>query len=176
VDGFALARRRILDDILANAWSGKLGSFTGCYGGSDLDASLLQMATLRFLPPGDARIVGTIEAIQRGLTVDGWLVRYRLDGLGVPDSAFVLCTFWLIEALVEIGRVGAARQVMEHAKEALSPLGLLAEDYQLAPGDSGAISPSVLTCRTDSRRLCRRPAVVGLMTSQRPTDRGRTSI
>jgi GH15 family glucan-1,4-alpha-glucosidase len=128
--GFASAASRIREEILSHAWSPKLQCFTGSYRGEELDASLLQMATLRFLPSDDDRLRCTIERIRADLSVGGWLLRYRQDdGLGTPQSAFVLCTFWLVEALVTVGRIAEARQLMSLALEALSPLGLLAEDY-----------------------------------------------
>jgi GH15 family glucan-1,4-alpha-glucosidase len=123
----AAIRRRILDE----AWSPKLHAFAGAHGGHDLDASLLQMATLRFLPRDDTRLHATVDAIRKDLGQDGWLLRYRLDdGFGRPSVAFVLCTFWLVEALVAIGRDDEARAVMAHVHSTLSPLGLLSEDYE----------------------------------------------
>ena len=100
------------------------------YGGDDLDASLLQMVRLRFLPPGDPRLLGTVDAIHKDLIRSGWLQRYSLDdGFGKPSVAFVICTFWLIEALAAAGRRDEARKVFDRIHVALSPLGLLSEDY-----------------------------------------------
>jgi GH15 family glucan-1,4-alpha-glucosidase len=108
-----------------------MDAFTGTYGGRDLDASLLQMATLLLLPCGDPRVRASVDAIRRGLSQDGWLFRYRLDdGFGRPVVAFIICTFWLAEALAATGRAGEAREVMEQVRPALSPLGLLSEDYE----------------------------------------------
>jgi GH15 family glucan-1,4-alpha-glucosidase len=132
---YAAAAERIREQMIDRAWSAGLGSFTGSYGGTELDASLLQMATLRFLPPEDQRLRATVDRIRRDLTVEGWLFRYRLDdGLGVPQSAFVLCTFWLVEALAAIGRLGEARELMASALQACTPLGLLGEDYDPRSG------------------------------------------
>ena len=100
------------------------------YGGEDLDASLLQMVRLRFLPVSDPRLSNTIDAIYRDLVSHGWLHRYSLnDGFGKPTVAFVICTFWLIEALAAAGRVAEARKVFDEIHGAISPLGLLSEDY-----------------------------------------------
>jgi GH15 family glucan-1,4-alpha-glucosidase len=130
-DGFRAAAARIKDELIARAWNAELGSFVGHYDGSDLDASLLQMATLRLLPAEDPRLHATVDAICRTLSNDGWLFRYRLDdGLGQPKVAFVICTFWLVEALAAIGRAEEAKAVMRHVHSALSPLGLLSEDYE----------------------------------------------
>ena len=127
---FGKAAERIRNEIIERAYSPELGGFAGTYGKHDLDASLLQMAILRLLPPDDARLTGTIDTIWKGLEEGGWLLRYRADdGLGETKSAFILCTFWLVEALAVTGRMKDARAVLESARVALSPLGLLSEDY-----------------------------------------------
>jgi GH15 family glucan-1,4-alpha-glucosidase len=128
---FAREAHRIREEITAKAWNSNFGSFVGTYGGHDLDASLLQMASLRFLPANDLRLQNTIDAIWKHLSRDGWLFRYRLDdGFGSPTVAFTICTFWLIEALGVVGRSDEARRAMEQVRSALSPLGLLSEDYE----------------------------------------------
>ncbi len=128
---FRQAAERIRAEIVAQAWCPELGSFVASYGGRDLDASLLQMAYLRFLPLEDPRLCGTIQAIRQGLSKDGWLFRYRLDdGFGAPSVAFIICTFWLVEALADTGRKSEAKEVMDHVHSALSGLGLLSEDYE----------------------------------------------
>jgi GH15 family glucan-1,4-alpha-glucosidase len=121
---------RIRQQMIAESWNATRGSFAGHYGGSDLDASLLQMARLRFLPQGDPKLNGTIEAIRRDLDHGGWLMRYSLDdGFGKPTVSFLICTFWLSEALAAVGRMDEAREVLLRILGAASPLGLLSEDY-----------------------------------------------
>jgi GH15 family glucan-1,4-alpha-glucosidase len=128
---FSTAAARIRAEIIARAWSDNLRSFVSHYEGMDLDASLLQMATLRFLPGDDPRLCSTIDAIWKTLSRNGWLFRYRLDdGFGQPKVAFIICTFWLVDALVVTGRIDEAKSVMKHIHAALSPLGLLSEDYE----------------------------------------------
>jgi GH15 family glucan-1,4-alpha-glucosidase len=128
---FRDAAVRIREEIVSRAWNTELDAFAGTYGGSDLDASLLQIATLRLLPSRDSRVRASVDGIRRGLSQDGWLFRYRLDdGFGRPAVAFIICTFWLTEALAATGRAEEAREVMERVKPALSPLGLLSEDYE----------------------------------------------
>ena len=133
VQEFGVAAKQIQDEILAKAWSASLGSFASSFGSDDLDASLLQMAHLRFLPLEDPHIRGTIDGIRDGLSKDGWLFRYGLDdGFGRPAVAFLICTFWLVEALADTGRRDDARKVMDRVCTALSPLGLLSEDFDSA--------------------------------------------
>jgi GH15 family glucan-1,4-alpha-glucosidase len=131
---FHAAADRIHAEVVAQSWNPTKKSFVGHYGGEDLDASLLQMVRLRFLPPGDPGLSSTIDAIHRDLSRDGWLQRYSLnDGFGKPSVAFVICTFWLIEALAAAGRREEARAIFNRIHGALSPLGLLSEDYEPAP-------------------------------------------
>jgi len=128
---FRGAAGMIREQILARAWNPERESFSGHYGGADLDASLLQMATLRFLPPDDVRLRATIDAIRERLTRDGWLHRYAIDdGFGLPKVAFVLCSFWLVEALAATGRLLEARELMARLHSELPRLGLLAEDFE----------------------------------------------
>jgi GH15 family glucan-1,4-alpha-glucosidase len=123
-------RQRNHSEILAHSWNESRGSFVGHYGGVELDASLLQLVRLRFLPPGDPKLHATIDTIHKDLMRGGWLQRYNLnDGFGTPTVAFVICTFWLIEALAVAGRPEEARALFRRTREALSPLGLLSEDY-----------------------------------------------
>lgn len=126
---FAAAAERIRAEVVERAFDARRGAFVGSYGGSELDASLLQMAGLRFLPKDDVRLLGTLDAIARELDNGGWIQRYRHDdGFGRPDVAFVLCTLWYVEALAIVGRAREAEAVLERALGALSPLGLLSED------------------------------------------------
>jgi GH15 family glucan-1,4-alpha-glucosidase len=135
VPEFVAAAERIRGEIVERAFDAKRGTFVGAYGGEELDAALLQMASLRFLPRDDARLLGTLEAIARGLDRGGWVQRYRHDdGFGRPDVAFVLCTLWYVEALATVGRMREAELVLQRALGALSPLGLLAEDFDPGAG------------------------------------------
>jgi GH15 family glucan-1,4-alpha-glucosidase len=127
---FHAAAAKIHAEIVRHAWNPEKNSFVSQYGGEDLDASLLQMARLRFLPADDPRLRSTIDAIRTGLDRDGWLQRYAFnDGFGQPSVAFVICSFWLVEALNVTGRRAEAREVFERIQTALSPLGILSEDY-----------------------------------------------
>jgi GH15 family glucan-1,4-alpha-glucosidase len=114
------------------------GVFVQHYETRALDASVLLMALLRFLPPEDPRIRATVLAIADELTVDGLVLRYRVeqtdDGLSGHEGAFVLCSFWLVSALAEIGEHRRARQLCEKVLSFASPLALYAEEIDPATG------------------------------------------
>jgi GH15 family glucan-1,4-alpha-glucosidase len=87
-----------------------------------------------FLPPDDARVVATVEAVQRELTVDGLVQRYSVtetgDGVGGEEGAFMLCTFWLVDCLVMMQRHDEATELFEHVLDLRNDVGLLAEEYE----------------------------------------------
>jgi GH15 family glucan-1,4-alpha-glucosidase len=108
------------------------GVFVQHYGSDALDASLLLVPLVRFLPPDDERVVATVNAICDELTVDGLVLRYRVhetdDGLVGEEGTFAICTFWLVSALAEIGEHDRARALCERMLGYASPLGLFAEE------------------------------------------------
>lgn len=115
--------------ILERAWSEKAGAFTGAYDTDDLDASVLLMAEVGFLPPEDPRFVATVEAIDRELRIGNDVFRYKIpDDFGAPVNAFTACTFWHIDALAQIGRKDDAREMFEALLARRTKLGLLSED------------------------------------------------
>ena len=116
-----------------------VGSFTQYYGATTLDASLLQMAIVGFLPPEDHRIVATIESVERELLVDGFVKRYETgpdnaDGLPGSEGAFLLTTFWLADCLALIGRTDEAETLFERLRGLRNDLGLLSEEYDPRTG------------------------------------------
>jgi GH15 family glucan-1,4-alpha-glucosidase len=126
---------RMRDDILTHAWHAEQQTLVARYGGTEVDAALLQAVILRFLPPTDPRVQSTIDAVLRHLLRDGWLLRYNFDdGFGVPTVAFVMCSFWLVQALVTVGRVKEARAWMDRICQSMTPLGLLSEDVDPRSG------------------------------------------
>jgi GH15 family glucan-1,4-alpha-glucosidase len=130
---FRTAANRIRDEIAQRAWSESRRAYVGAYGSQNLDAALLQMVLLRLFPRDDERLRNTVDSIWRGLSQNGWLMRYSEDdGFGRPTVAFVLCTFWLVEALALLGRADEARALMDASTSVISPLGLLSEDYDTA--------------------------------------------
>ena len=126
-------RGRICEEIIAKGYDAKRNTFVQYYGGSDLDASLLLIPQLGFLPPEDPRVIGTIEAIERELIVDGLVMRYPThsgsDGLPAGEGAFLVCSFWLANSLALIGRREDAVALFERLLALRNDLGLLAEEY-----------------------------------------------
>ena len=132
---FSSAAASIRELLLSQAVSPGRKCLVADFGGTEVDAALLQAVTLRLLPPGDPRMHATVDAVRADLEHHGWLKRYRTnDGFGVPSVAFMLCTFWLIEALASLGRLDEARALMERVKHVRAPLGLLAEDLDPTTG------------------------------------------
>jgi GH15 family glucan-1,4-alpha-glucosidase len=125
--------RKIHDDVCRRGFDPDLGSFVRSYGSKELDASLLLLPTLGFLPPADPRVRGTVEAIERKLLVNGLVMRYGTskesdDGLPSGESAFIACSFWLVDAYVLLGRIADARQLFEHLLTLCNDVGLLSEE------------------------------------------------
>jgi pentatricopeptide repeat protein len=127
---------RIRAAILDLAWNPDLGSFVSTFGGSDLDASLLQMAETGFLPATDPRFLSTLAACEAHLRFGNHLYRYRTrDDFGEPETAFSACTFWLIDALARAGRHDDARTVFNDILEHRNHLGLLSEGLHVETGE-----------------------------------------
>ena len=131
------AADEIQADICENALDDR-GVFTQHYDTDALDASVLLMPLVRFLPPEDQRIRNTVLAIADELTVDGLVQRYKVeetdDGLRGDEGTFTICSFWLVSALVEIGEEKRARQLCEKLLSYASPLGLYAEEIDPRSG------------------------------------------
>jgi GH15 family glucan-1,4-alpha-glucosidase len=126
---FAAAAQRIHDEIASRGVDPVRGSLVADYEGTEVDAALLQAVSLRLMPPDHPCLHATVDAVGADLAHQGWLKRYRTtDDFGVPAVAFMLCTFWQVEALARLGRTAEARAVMDRLREVKSPLGLLAED------------------------------------------------
>ncbi len=136
-DRWQLAAEEIHADVLAHAVDER-GVFTQHYDTDALDASNLLIPLLRFLPADDPRVRATICAIADELTVDGFVLRYRVketdDGLSGEEGAFTICSFWLVSALDEIGEHVWARQMCEKLLSHASPLGLYAEELDPMTG------------------------------------------
>ncbi|WP_345648343.1 glycoside hydrolase family 15 protein [Streptomyces siamensis] len=124
-------------DVCEKGYDKERNTFTQSYGSKELDASLLLIPQMGFLPPDDKRVIGTIEAIQRELsTPDGFILRYPtagedagVDGLEGDEGAFLACSFWMADDLAMIGRVDEARKLFERLLALRNDLGLLAEEW-----------------------------------------------
>jgi len=129
--------RRIRDDVhrdvCTNGYDQNLGHFVQAYGGTELDASLLLIPSIGFLPPTDRRVSATVEAIERELLVDGFVRRYDTgrtdDGLPPGEGMFLACSFWLADAYQMLGRVADAEELFERLLALCNDLGLLSEEY-----------------------------------------------
>jgi GH15 family glucan-1,4-alpha-glucosidase len=133
--------QKVADEIHADVCEhgvDERGVFTQHYDTNALDASLLLMPLVRFLPPDDPRVRATIMAIADELSVDGLILRYRTeetdDGLKGTEGAFVICSFWLVSALCEIGELDRARRLCERLLSHASPLGLYGEEIDPETG------------------------------------------
>jgi GH15 family glucan-1,4-alpha-glucosidase len=126
-------RGRIHRQVCDEGFDSKLGSFVQFFGGQALDASLLMLPLVGFLPAEDPRIQGTVRAIERDLVVDGLVRRYHtqrdLDGLPAGEAAFVPCSFWLADNLLLQGRRREAVELFERLLTLRNDVGLLAEEY-----------------------------------------------
>lgn len=135
-------------DICANALDDR-GVFTQHYGTRELDASLLLMPLVGFLPPTDPRVRATVFAIADELTMEGLVCRYRTgptdDGLSGAEGTFTICSFWLVSALAEIGEYARARRLCEKILSYASALGLYAEEIDPYTGRHLGNFPQALT-------------------------------
>ncbi len=140
VDGWRRTKDDIHAAVLRDGWSERAGAFTQYFGSDDLDASSLMIPIVGFLPADDPRVLSTIDAIAEHLTDEHGLV-YRYDtstgtdGLEGREGTFVLCTFWLAQALALAGQPARARQVFERARRFVNDIGLLAEEVDPATGE-----------------------------------------
>jgi GH15 family glucan-1,4-alpha-glucosidase len=122
--------------IVEQAWSEKRQSFVESFGGNDLDASVLLMAEVGFLPPQDPRFKSTVLALEQTLSDGPYMRRYEAeDDFGRPETAFNVCSFWRVDALARIGQIDRARELFEALLERRNHVGLLSEDMSPATGE-----------------------------------------
>jgi GH15 family glucan-1,4-alpha-glucosidase len=133
VDRWRRLRDVIHEDVCRQGYDADLGAFVQSYGSKLLDASLLMIPLVGFLPATDPRMLGTVRAIQQHLVADGFVARYQtlphVDGLPPGEGAFLPCTFWLADNLVLQGRVSEARELFERLLSLRNDVGLLSEEY-----------------------------------------------
>ena len=136
LDRWRAARDEIRAEVLREGFDAERGSFVQFYGSDRLDASLLLIPLVGFLPAGDPRVVGTVDAIQRELMREGFVERYRadeenvdVDGLPPGEGVFLPCSFWLAAVLAQQGRHDEAVELYERLLALRNDLGLISEEY-----------------------------------------------
>jgi GH15 family glucan-1,4-alpha-glucosidase len=139
-DRWRAIAREIHEEICAQGYDAERSTFTQSYGAPELDASLLLLPLVGFLPPDDPRLVGTVRAIERELVEDGLVLRYRtdaasnVDGLPPGEAAFLACSFWLADCYALMGRRDDAVELFDRLCALTNDLGLLAEEYDVRLG------------------------------------------
>jgi GH15 family glucan-1,4-alpha-glucosidase len=169
-------RDQIHREVTEKGYNSKRGAFTQYYGSDTLDASVLLMAELGFLPPSDPRLISTVDVIARELTTNGLVRRYQLsadgqsavDGLPGTEGAFLACSFWLADALHMTGRYDEAAELFERLLGLRNDLGLLSEEYDPRYGRLVGNTPqafshvpliqTALNLGNHAGHHCRRPA------------------
>ncbi|HWE38161.1 MAG TPA: glycoside hydrolase family 15 protein [Isosphaeraceae bacterium] len=138
LDRWRATRDEIHEQVCTFGFDRSRNTFVQFYGSSDLDASLLVIPLVGFLPADDPRVVGTVAAIGRELMADGFVLRYRpdaeLEGLSGGEGAFLACSFWLVEALALQGRREEARSLFDRLLATRNDVGLLAEEFDPRAG------------------------------------------
>jgi GH15 family glucan-1,4-alpha-glucosidase len=135
VEGWQRLATEIKNDILRHAWSEDNGAFMMYYGSDAVDASNLLMLHYNFLPPDDPRIVSTVHEYYKRLVKNGFMFRYDTDDdFGASENAFIVCTFWMVNALYLIGEHKRARQMFDNILKHRNHLGLLSEDIEVYTG------------------------------------------
>jgi GH15 family glucan-1,4-alpha-glucosidase len=136
LDHWHQVRAQIHADVCAKGWNAGLSAFTQVYGGDELDASVLLLPLLGFLPPADPRIAGTVVAVEKYLLRDGFVMRYRTtefdDGLPPGEGTFLACSFWMVDNLALQGRIQEAITMYERLVSLGNDVGLLSEEYDPA--------------------------------------------
>ncbi|GAA4592809.1 glycoside hydrolase family 15 protein [Planotetraspora phitsanulokensis] len=151
VDRWRAMRDRIHAEVCEKGFDAERGTFTQSYGSRELDAALLLIPIVGFLPPEDPRVTGTIDAIERELMPDGFVLRYpiadsiHVDGLPGAEGAFLACSFWLAEALALVGRKDEALELFERLLALCNDVGLLAEEYDPVEGRQLGNFPQAFT-------------------------------
>ncbi|MEZ5080105.1 MAG: glycoside hydrolase family 15 protein [Thermoleophilia bacterium] len=135
VERWRRIRDEIRGEVLGRSWSVERQAFVQSYGSTELDASLLLLPLVGFIPADDPRMVSTVAAIRRDLTRDGLVLRYMpreggpLDGLDAGEGVFLPCSFWLVSVLAMQGRGDEARELFERLLDIRNDVGLLSEEY-----------------------------------------------
>ncbi|MFC4377696.1 glycoside hydrolase family 15 protein [Nocardia halotolerans] len=151
IDRWRAVRDRIHAEVCEKGYDAQRNTFTQFYGSQGLDAALLLIPRVGFLPWNDPRMRGTVDAVQRELSSDGFLLRYRpeapgnVDGLPGTEGAFLPCAFWLADALHHVGRPDEARALFQRLLDLRNDVGLLSEEYDPATGRQLGNTPQAFT-------------------------------
>jgi GH15 family glucan-1,4-alpha-glucosidase len=151
VERWRALRDEIRAEVLARAWNDEKQAFTQSFGSDELDASVLLMPLVGFLPATDEQLVSTVAAIRRELTVDGLVLRYRphedgrVDGLPPGEGVFLPCSFWLADVLTLQGKVDEGRELFERLLDLRNDVGLLSEEYDPVAGRQLGNFPQAFT-------------------------------
>jgi len=136
IDHWRKIREQIHAQVCEKSWNAQLNAFTQVYGGDELDASVMLLPQVGFLPPSDPRVIGTLAATEKYLLRDGFVMRYRTtevdDGLPPGEGTFLACSFWMVDNLAMQGRVAEAEEMYERLLSLVNDVGLLAEEYDPA--------------------------------------------
>jgi len=128
---WAALRDEIGRDVVVQGWNERLGSFTGTYGGTQLDAAVLHIGLTGMLAPTDPRFISTVAAVEKDLRDGPVVYRYREDdGLPGIEGGMHICTFWLVEAMALVGRFEEAKELFNAAVGLAGPTGMLSEEYE----------------------------------------------
>jgi GH15 family glucan-1,4-alpha-glucosidase len=183
LEGDSARWRSVADEIHVEVCASgvdRRGVFTQSFGSSVLDASALMIPIVGFLPPDDRRVVATIEAILDELTVDGFVRRYSTsevdDGVGGQEGAFLLCSFWMVDALALSGRHREATRLFERLLDVRNDVGLLAEEYDPSSGHHLGNFPQAFShigLVNSAAALCEVNEGASQMRSTRPEPSGR---
>jgi GH15 family glucan-1,4-alpha-glucosidase len=138
VDRWITLKQQLADEIEANGFDRERNTYTQYYGGTEVDASLLQLAQVGYVAYDDPRMLGTVAALEQDLMRDGLLLRYRtetgVDGLPGDEHPFLACSFWLVEQYARSGRMAEARALMDRLVGLTNDVGMLSEEYDVSTG------------------------------------------
>ncbi|GAA2250319.1 MULTISPECIES: glycoside hydrolase family 15 protein [Streptomyces] len=139
LDGWRALRDEVHEEVCEKGYDAERNTFTQSYGSRELDAALLLIPRVGFLPPDDPRVIGTIDAVRAELAHGGFLRRYSteeaaVDGLPGGEGVFLVCSFWLADALYMTGRTKEARELFERLAGLANDVGLLSEEFDPVTG------------------------------------------
>ncbi|HUX04262.1 MAG TPA: glycoside hydrolase family 15 protein [Acidimicrobiales bacterium] len=184
IDKWRTLRQEIFDEVCAKGYNEDVGAFTQYYGSDQLDASVLRIPLVGFLPASDPRVVSTVDAVRASLLDGGLVLRYRtqthdgdpsaaVDGLTGREGAFLACSFWLVDCLHLIGRTEDAEDLFARLLALRNELGLLSEEYDTVAGRLVGNFPQAFSHVSLVNSACRLSGVVERAVTSAATPTGR---